>query len=218
MTAQQTDALIDALSAAASPVKRLASPLARAVAALAGLAMVGLIAILLLPNDNPLAMRGAGGEMQTGLELGAALLAGVLAVVAAFHVAIPGRSRGWLAVPLPALALWLGFSGLGCWRDLARNGPSGWELGHSMDCFAFIIAASLVLGFPLAWRLSRAAPIDPLPVAVLGGLGIAALSAFFLQFFHPFAVTFLDLAVHVIAIGVVIFLASLLRRPMLRPA
>jgi len=218
MTVRQTDALIDALSAAASPVKRLAPPLTRALAALAGLALIGLCAVLLLPNADPLAMRGAGGETQAGLELAAALLAGVLAVVAAFHVAIPGRSRNWLAVPLPALALWLGLSGLGCWRDLVRNGPAGWTLGHSMDCFAFIIAASLVLGLPLAWRLSRAAPIDPLPVAVLGGLGIAALSAVLLQFFHPFAVTFIDLAVHLVAVGIVILLASLLRRPMLRPA
>ncbi|MCY7398144.1 MAG: NrsF family protein [Sphingomonas bacterium] len=218
MTVRQTDALIDALSAAASPVERLAPPLTRALGALAGLALVGLIAILLMSNGDPLAMRGAGGEKQAGLELAAALLAGVLAVVAAFYVAIPGRSRAWLVVPLPALALWMGLSGLGCWRDLARYGSSGWDLGHSMDCFAFIIVASLVLGLPLAWRLSRAAPINPLPVALLGSLGIAALSAFLLQFFHPFAVTFLDLAVHLVAVGVVILLASLTRRPMLRPA
>lgn len=218
MTVRQTDALIDTLSATVSPVKHLAPPLTRAMAALAGLALIGLIALLLLPNNDPLAMRGTGGEMQAGLELGAALLAGMLAVVAAFYLAIPGRSRTWLAVPLPALALWLGLSGLGCWRGLVRNGPSGLSLEHGVDCFAFIVAASFVLGLPLAWRLSRAAPIDPLPVAVLGGFGTAALSAFLLQFFHPFAVTFLDLAFHVLAVGVVILLASLLRRPMLRPA
>jgi len=218
MTVRQTDALIEALSGDVTPVKRLAPPLSRALATLAGLALLGLVAILLLSNISPVTMRGAGGEMQAGLELAAALITGTLAVIAAFHVAIPGRSRGWLAVPLPALALWLGLSGLGCWRDLVRNGPSGWDLGHSMDCLAFIVATSLVLGAPLAWRLSRAAPIDPLPVALLGGLGIAALSAFLLQFFHPFAVTFLDLAVHIVSIGIVILLASLFRRPMLRPA
>ncbi len=218
MTVRPTDALIDALSADAAPVGRLAPPLVRASATLAGLALFGLFAILLLPNSNPLAMRGAGAEMQAGLELAAALLTGALAVIAAFHVAIPGRPRGWLAIPLPALALWLGLSGLGCWRDLVRRGPSGWDLGHSMDCLAFIVTASLVLGAPLAWRLSRAAPIDPLPVAALGGLGIAALSAFLLQFFHPFAVTFVDLAVHIVAVGIVMALAGLLRRPMLRPA
>ena len=218
MIDRKTDALINDLSADAAPVKRLATPLMRAFATLAGLALFGLVAILLLPHADPLAMRGAGGEMQAGIELVAALLTGTLAVIAAFHVAIPGRSRGWLAVPLPALALWLGLSGLGCWRDIVRSGTSGWELGHSMDCLVFIVTASLVLGVPLAWRLSRAAPIDPLPVAALGGLGIAALSAFLLQFFHPFAVTFLVLAVHVVAVLIVMALASLLRRPMLRPA
>ena len=218
MTVQTTDALIDALSADVAPVKRLAPPLARALLTLAVLAVFGLLAILLLATANPLATRGPGSELQAGLELAAALLTGALAVIAAFHIAIPGRSRAWLAVPLPPLALWLGLSGFGCWRDLALRGPSDWNPAHSIDCLLFIVAAGLVLGAPIAWRLSRAAPIDPLPVAALGGLGSAALSAFLLQFFHPFAVTFLDLAVHVVAILIVIVLASLLRRPMLRPA
>jgi hypothetical protein len=71
---------------------------------------------------------------------------------------------------------------------------------------------------PGRWRLSRAAPIDPLPVAALGGLGAAALAAFLLQFFCPSAVTFLDLAVHLAAIAIVIGLTALLRCPILGSA
>jgi hypothetical protein len=74
------------------------------------------------------------------------------------------------------------------------------------------------LGAPLLWRLSRASPIEPLPVALLGGLGAAALAAFLLQFFHPFAVTFIDLAVHLVSIGLVVGVAALLRRRTLSPA
>ena len=87
MIDRKTDALINDLSADAAPVKRLATPLMRAFATLAGLALFGLVAILLLPHADPLAMRGAGGEMQAGIELVAALLTGTLAVIAAFHAA-----------------------------------------------------------------------------------------------------------------------------------
>jgi hypothetical protein len=99
-----------------------------------------------------------------------------------------------------------------------RSGSSGWEIGHSVDCLLFIIANSLLLGAPLIWRLSRARPIEPLPVALLGGLGTAALAAFLLQFFHPFAVTFIDLAVHVVAILLVVSAAALINRRALAPA
>lgn len=216
MTSRSTIELIEDLSADAAPVKRLAPPSARALAALAVLAGIALIAIVVLPNGDPLTMRGAGDKVMAALELGTALLTGALAIFAVFHLAIPGRSRGWVVLPLPAFALWLGVSGLGCWQAYAGSGPVFSELAHSLECLVFILVSSTVLGTPLAWQLSRAKPIDPLPVAAVGGLGVAAMSAFLLQFFHPFAVTFLDLAVHIIAIGLVVTLASLLRRPMLR--
>jgi uncharacterized membrane protein len=53
---------------------------------------------------------------------------------------------------------------------------------------------------------------------VLGGLGTAALAAFILQFFHPFAVTFVDLAFHLMAIAIVVSAAALLKRRTLSPA
>jgi hypothetical protein len=38
----------------------------------------------------------------------------------------------------------------------------------------------------------------------VGGLGVAALSATALQFYHPFDVTVVDLAVHAIAVLIVV--------------
>jgi hypothetical protein len=146
------------------------------------------------------------------------LATGALSVTGAFVAAIPGRSRRWLLAPLPPLAAWLLLSGLGCYRELARSGPSGWEIGHSGQCLAFIVAASLPVGAMMLWRLSRARPIDPMPVAVLGGLGTAAIAAFLLLFFHDTAVTFIDLAMHLAAILLVVGAAALLRRRTLSPA
>lgn len=218
MTERPTDQLIDLLSSNVQPVAPLRPPLARAGMALAAMILVSGLAFLLLQESNPLQLRGPGGEGLVGLEMLAMLATGILAVIAAFFLSIPGRSRSWLAAPLVPFAAWLMLSGAGCYRDMIRNGATGWQLGHSMDCLIFIVGASLLLGAPLVWLLSRAKPIDPLPVAALGGLGTAALAAFLLQFFHPFAVTFIDLAVHVVAILIVVAVMSLLKRPMLRPA
>ena len=218
MTARPTDELIETLATDARPVRPLAGPLRRALAILAAAALVGALAILGLGDAGQLLTRYAGREWLMALEMAAMLGTGLLAVTGAFFVSIPGRSRRWLFAPLPTFLAWLLLSGLGCYGELIRSGSSDGEIGHSIDCLLFILATSLFLGAPLVWRLSRAAPIEPLPVALLGGLGTAALAAFLLQFFHPFAVTFIDLAVHLAAILLVVGATALMNRRALAPA
>jgi len=217
-TNRPTDQLIDLLSSNVKPVAPLAPPLARAGVTLAVMILMSGVAFALLRESNPLQSREAADAGLIGLEMLAMLATGILAVTAAFFLSVPGRSRNWLGAPLVPFGAWLLLSGTGCFRDMLRTSSAGWQLGHSADCLMFIVVFSLLLGAPLVWRLSRAAPIDPLPVAALGGLGTAALAAFLLHFFHPFAVTFIDLAFHVAAITIVIALAALFKRPMLRPA
>jgi len=50
---------------------------------------------------------------------------------------------------------------------------------------------------------------DKAAVAGAGGLGVAALAAFFLQSFHPFDVTFMDLSVHMVAVCIVVAVSTL---------
>jgi hypothetical protein len=52
-------------------------------------------------------------------------------------------------------------------------------------------------------------------VAALGTLGVAATSAFILQFFHPFDVTAIDLALHLAAVALVILVGTAWRRKLL---
>ncbi len=214
MTDKRTDALIDAIAADARPVRPLAPPLARALALLVPLALLGGFAIWLFADLSGLVRRHSGRESSMMLEMGAMLATGLLAVTGAFFLSIPGRSRLWLWAPLPTLALWLSLSGAGCWAAL---GAAAADRHVGMDCLIFILAASLLLGAPLVWLLSRASPIEPVRVALLAGLGIASLSAFLLQFFHPFTITFLDLGVHLAAVAIVIGAMALTARRTLRP-
>lgn len=207
MSRPDVDTLIDALAGDARPVRPLRAPAFRALATLAVVLAAGIAAILALADLGRLRDLHAGRESLSALELAASLATGVAAVAAAFFAAVPGRSRHWRWAPLPPLAAWLLLSGVGCLGAGASQGE-----GDSSHCLLFILGVSAVLGPLLASRLARAAPIDPLPVALLGGLGTAALSASVLAFFHPFRVTALDLGVHVLAILLVIALAALLGR------
>jgi hypothetical protein len=218
MSGRTTEELVASLADDAAPVRVLAPPLRRALATLAALAVAGVLAVGLAGDAGAMRARYAGREAWMGLEMAAMLATALLAVTGAFFLSIPGGSRRWLLAPLPPFALWFALSGLGCYQDRVRQGASGLAVGHSMDCLGFILAAGLATGAPLLWRLSRARPIDPLPVALLAGLGAAALAALLLQFFHPFAVTFLDLAVHFAAVLLVVAAAAILRRRALAPA
>ena len=61
-------------------------------------------------------------------------------------------------------------------------------------------------------RLRRARPMQPRLVAATAALGAAGLSAALLQFFHPFAITWLDLGVHLAAVGLLVGLGGLAAR------
>ena len=143
------------------------------------------------------------------LQCAAALLTGVSAVLAAFYVSVPGRSTFWRYLPLPPLALWIATSGLGCLTYGLGLGPVGHRLGLSVHCFVFIVALSTPLLVFLYLILRRAHPLEPRLVSLLAALGVAALAAFTLQFFHPFDITAIDLSVHIAAVIAIIGLATI---------
>lgn len=203
-----TEALIARLAAEAGPVRRLPSPWTRAGAWLAVILAAGAAAALLFGDTRML--EGAG--LRGGLAWAAALATGCAGVVAAAHLAMPDRSRRWALAPLPPLALWIALSGVGC-IGLPPSSP-----GESDQCFVFILAVGAPLGAFLFWRLRRARPLDPRGTAFAGALGAAGLSAALLQFFHPMAVTWLDLGTHLAAVAVILAAGALAARPSLAPA
>ena len=218
MTPSRADSLIDRLAAEVRPVRPLRPPVLRALMALGTIIVAASIAVAMFGDVAELRDRYVGREALLALEMAAMLATAMLAIIAAFFISIPGRSKRWIAAPIPFFAGWLLVSGLGCYGYFVRRGGGGWELGESLHCLWFILATSAVVAPLLVWQLARAKPIHPLPVALLGGLGVAASSAFVLQFFHPFAVTFIDLAVHLAAILVVVGTLGLVNRRALAPA
>jgi hypothetical protein len=205
-----TERLIRKLSADLQPVRRLRPPPVRAALWLAiVLALVG-IALYLFADWHAFLARMA--VPRRALECAATGLTAVTAVLAAFVSVVPGRSRWWAVLPVPPFALWLAGSGLGCLQNgWSLRGPGGF-FGDSPHCFLFIVAVSVPLGIALFWALRRARPIAPLRVAALATLGVAALAAFVLEFFHPFDVTVIDLTLHLAAVALIMLAGIAVRR------
>lgn len=205
-----TEQLIERLAAEAEPVNRLRAPTLRAALWLLAVAAVGGSAIAGFSDLDVFARRAQDPKLV--IEMIATLATGIAAVLAAFELSLPDRAPAWTVLPLPPLAIWIATSGYSCYRHWIAFGPDGWELGESTHCFRFILSVSVPLGVTLMLLLRQARPLAPVRVAAVGGLGVAAIAACLLQFFHPFDVTAIDLSVHAVAVAMVVAVSSLWAR------
>ena len=196
------DRLIDALAANLQPVRPLWSPPLRAFI---WLALVVVLAAALAAFANLAAMWHrlmATPDMWLAV-IGSAATA-VAAAFAAFELSLPDRSRAWALLPLPAFALWLGASGLGCLRAYILPGTHVAAMGETRDCLVFIVGLSVPLSAVLIFMLRRAYTLAPGLTATMAGLASAAAAATLLNFFHPYDAAATDLAVHLVAVGIVV--------------
>ena len=209
----KTPDLIDTLVQDATPVRRLRPPLVRAGLWLAFAAIVlGLIAIAhgLRPDFSdcmrqPLFVVGMLGALATG----------IFAAVASFQLSLPDSSRLWIILPLPALALWVLTIGYGCLTDWVSVDPDGVHMGEAVRCFATLLMTSVPLSIAMLVMLRYAALLRPLEVSVMGGLAIAAVTAFALSLFHDLDATVMILVWNLGVAALIATLGSLFGRSML---
>jgi hypothetical protein len=128
----------------------------------------------------------------------------ILAAIAAFELSLPDAARGWALLPLPAALLWAGASGFGCLRVWIAPQSHVAVMSDARDCLIFIVVLSAPLSALLLAMLRRAYPLYPGLTAAIGGLAVAAAAATLLNFFHPYDAAATDLAVHTIAVVLVI--------------
>ena len=209
----KTPDLIDALVETATPVRRLRPPIIRTGLWLAFAAiMLGLIAIAhgLRPDffdrvRQPLFVLSMLGALATS----------ILAAVASFRLSLPDSSRLWIVLPLPALALWVATIGYGCLTDWVSMDPDGVHMGEAVRCFATLLMTSVPLSIAMLVMLRYAALLRPLEVSVMGGLAIAAVTAFALSLFHDLDATVMILVWNLGVAALIATLGSRFGRSML---
>ncbi len=186
-----TSDVIDSLVADAKPVRRLQPPALRALCWLMFAAlMLALVAIghgvrpdLMLKLSQPVFT----------VSVAAALTTGVLAAMASFIASVPGRSRRWLLLPAPAVAVWISTIGYGCLTNWVSVGPEGISWGETARCFATLAMTGIPLTLAMLIMLRYMARLSPAPVAMMGSLAVAAVTAVALSLFHPLDATVLIL-------------------------
>jgi hypothetical protein len=175
----ETEQLIDSLTETVRPVRRLRSPLTRALAWLSiGAAYIALVVWVVSPRAD---LFEKISEWRFLLEQLGALGTGVAAAIAAFATTIPGYSRKVLLLPIPPLAIWLGTLGLGCLGDWLEFGL---RLEADWLCFPAIAMVGLIPAIGMVVMLRRGAPLMPTVTVALGGLAAAGLGDFGLRLFH----------------------------------
>ena len=207
-----TPDLIEALAANATPVRRLRPPLARATF---WLSVAAVILVLLAVSH------GARPDLAQRLQqpifvvsILASLLTGILAANASFLVSLPDRSRGWLLLPFPALVVWISTIGYGCLTDWVDVDAGSLRMGEAARCFATLVLTSVPLSLLMFVMLRHAAPLRPTPVALIGSLAVAAMTASALSLFHEFDATIMILMWNFGSAALLVGLGTLLGRKM----
>jgi len=197
------DHLVQALGANLTPVRRLAPPGLRLLMWLAILGAAAL-AIWMVSDVGVMIRRLSAAPDTMRLAVTGCMLTAVLAAAAAFQLSLPDRRATWALLPLPASLLWIGASGMGCLRAWFSPGSYPMPPSQTEHCLIFIVGVSLPLSLVLIIMLRRGFSLRPNLTAIIGGLACASAAATLLNFIHPYDAAATDLAVHSLAVVIVI--------------
>jgi hypothetical protein len=210
---RNTSDLIDALADSVTPVRRLHPPFLRAALWLSLAAIVlGLLCVALgVRADISMRLR----QPVFVVSMIGALATAILAAMASFKLSLPDSSRWWLLLPFPALAVWISTIGYGCLTNWVRMDPEGIHMGEAARCFATLLLTSVPLSVAMLVMLRHAALLRPTAVAAIGGLAIAAMTAFALSLIHDLDATIMILLWNLGTAALIAGLASVFGRPTL---
>lgn len=186
---QQTDNLIDALSADLAPVKRLA-PVGRrlvfwlAVALPVSLALGSIVEQQTLGIDTTQLAAARLGDPRMAIELVAIFVTALAAGYATLASTVPGRSPHLWLLPVLPLLTWMALVGEGCWRLWLEVGDALSFAPH-WSCYPSVVATGAVPALAIVVMVRRGSMLSPIPTIALATLAASALGAVGLRLFHP---------------------------------
>lgn len=210
----RTDDLISDLARDAHPVRRLGSPWARLSTWLAVSVAFATANVLAMSPRADLALKMT--DPAFALELSGAVGTAILAGLAALSLGVPGRpawERGLWCLPF---IVWVGTLSTGCLQALMHIGPDGIKFAPDLVCFPYIALGASVPSLLIFWLVSRAAPMAPVPTAMLAALASAALAAATLRLYHTQDASLMILVWQFGSVAILALLGGLLGRRLLR--
>jgi len=196
----------------ARPVRRLRPPLLRAAIwiAMASIILTLIAAAIGVRPDLGARLR----DPAFLIEVVSAAMTGMLAAVAAFHVALPDRSPRWALLPVPTLLLWLSTIGYGCLTNWIGPGPSSLVASISVQCLAVMAVGSTPLAVILFFMLRHARFVRATETACIAAIAVAGLTVSALRAFHELDATVMVLIWNVGAAAAIILIGTLFGRRM----
>lgn len=179
----KTPELIDVLATELKPVRRLGSPVFRAVCWSCVAAAVLLLLCISEGLRPDIGMRV--GDTHFTVALVASGLTAICAAVAACNLVIPGRSSAWSLLPIPPLLAWIGSIGHQCLTQWVSYDGAGMGMGETARCFATLALISLPLWLLMFLMLRRARPLREVLPMLAGSLAVAAAAATAMDLIHP---------------------------------
>ncbi|MGY3236278.1 hypothetical protein ACVWZ4_003153 [Bradyrhizobium sp. USDA 4472] len=187
----ETSDLIQSLANTARPIRVIRPPLLRAGCWL----LITLVALVLLALEHGLRSDIANQLRNPSFLVGttASCLTGALAALGCLMASLPDRSRYWLLLPLPPLAVWTATLGYGCLTDWVSYDAGGLRMGAAFQCFATVLLVSLPLSASIFVMLRHAARLRPTLVTLAAGLAVAGMTSTAMSLLYRLDATVMNL-------------------------
>ncbi|MGO4567573.1 NrsF family protein [Rhizobium sp. 2YAF20] len=187
----ETTDLIRTLVNAAPPVRVIRPPVFRAGCWLVvAIAVVTLLAVEHgVRSDIAIQLRNPSFIVGTM----ASLLTGATAALSCLLASLPDRSRSWLLLPLPSLAVWVATIGYGCLTNSVNYDAGSLRLGQAFQCFATVLLISVPLSGSIFVMLRHVARLRPRLVTLTAGLAVAGMTATAMSLLYRLDATIMNL-------------------------
>lgn len=209
----ETSHLIQSLANAARPIRVIRPPLLRAGCWL----LIALVALVLLALEHGLRSDIANQLRNPSFLVGttASCLTGALAALGCLMGSLPDRSRYWLLLPLPPLAVWTATLGYGCLTDWVSYDAGGLRMGAAFQCFATVLLVSLPLSASIFVMLRHAARLRPTLVTLAAGLAVAGMTSTAMSLLYRLDATVMNLIWNLGTATLIVLIEALVGRRVL---
>jgi hypothetical protein len=208
-----TERLISEIVADARPVTR-PWPAGRRTLVTLALAVTVLALTVWVKGVRP-ELPGLLADSRFDIGMAASIVTGIAAMYACFRSASPDAPRWIPALPLVPFAVWIATLGSGCLEEVFRH-PDRMHLGTSFECLNTIVLTSIPPAIVMVVMLRRVVPFHPVQVAAMGALAVSSLASAALTLYHPLDSASMVLIWHLGSILLVMAVATLFSRPLLR--